>query len=151
MRVADRMDPTPVTISPSDTLRQALLLMEGDHRRSLPVIWNGWLVGVISREDVFEAIGGGNPGDVLGSDGLDAVVGEAMSAVPVVTQPDQPLSSPAVVMNVMDLEEMPVVQGKTLVGVLDRASVMAEAIEALREVERINTWDAFRTQGKKAA
>lgn len=144
MQVADRMDPNPVTITPADTLRQALVLMQDDARSSLPVIWNGWLVGVITRDDIFEAIEGGTPGDVLGSNGLDAVVGEAMSAVPVVTQADSPLSSPAVVMNVMDLDELPVVEGKVLVGVLDRASVMAEAIEALREVERLNTWDAYR-------
>ena len=142
MVVSQSMDSTPVTTSPLESLREALLTMQREQLEALPVTFEGRLIGVIHRDDIFDEIDGGLPGNLLEDPGLQTVVSECMQAVPAVCRPTDPLSSPAMMMNVLDLQQMPVVdEDRVLVGVLDRGQVMAEAISALREFERLVRYD----------
>jgi len=51
MPVSQLMTRQPVTCAPSDSVRQALQLMEQHHIRHLPVLEDGHLVGVVSARD----------------------------------------------------------------------------------------------------
>lgn len=142
MIVSQSMDTAPPTVSPSRTLRDALLSMQLEERTSLPVTFEGRLVGVIHRDAILDEVDGGIPGALIDDPGLCTPVAECMQNVPAVCRASDPLSSPAMMMNVLGLEQMPVVdENRRLVGVLDRDAVMAEAISALREVERLIRYD----------
>ncbi|HJN76157.1 MAG TPA: CBS domain-containing protein [Myxococcota bacterium] len=132
------METAPVTTSPTRSLKNALVAMQLEELESLPVTFEGRLVGVIHRDAILDQVDGGVYGQLLDDPGLEAPVSECMQDVPAVCRPGDPLSSPAMMMNVLDLEQLPVVDAnRRLVGVLDRGVVMAEAIGALREVERL--------------
>lgn len=51
MPVSQLMTRQPVTCTPSDSIQQALQLMEKHHIRHLPVLEDGHLVGVVSARD----------------------------------------------------------------------------------------------------
>ncbi|CAO3409413.1 CBS domain-containing protein [Azospirillum largimobile] len=51
MPVSQLMTRQPVTCAPSDSVRQALQLMDQHHIRHLPVLEDGHLVGVVSARD----------------------------------------------------------------------------------------------------
>jgi len=142
MVVSQSMESSPVTASPQQTLKEVLVTMQLQDRPVLPVVFDGRLVGVIYKDDILDEIDGGIPGRLLDDPGLQVAVSECMQAVPAVCRPQDPLSSPAMMMNVLGLTELPVVeQTGRLVGVLERDRVMAEAISALREFERLVRFD----------
>lgn len=51
-RVRDLMHTSVVTIAPEDTLRTALRQMNDHHVRQLPVVENGYLVGILTDRDI---------------------------------------------------------------------------------------------------
>jgi CBS domain-containing protein len=55
-KVNDLMTSKPVTISPDDTVERAATLMHEKEVSRLPVVSDGKLVGIVSRNDVLRAI-----------------------------------------------------------------------------------------------
>jgi CBS domain-containing protein len=50
------MTPDPAVLSPSDSVRSALDLMNQRHFRHLPVIGNGRLMGIVSIRDLYRSV-----------------------------------------------------------------------------------------------
>jgi CBS domain-containing protein len=55
-KVSDVMSPKPVTITPDDTVERAATLMHEKDVSRVPVVSDGKLVGIVSRNDVLRAI-----------------------------------------------------------------------------------------------
>ncbi len=71
LRVSDVMTPDPMTITPTHTLQDALLLIQEKKVGAFPVVdENGVLVGILSVHDLLRAfinvMGIGQPGTLLG-------------------------------------------------------------------------------------
>jgi CBS domain-containing protein len=66
MLVGEAMTPSLVAMSPEDDLDDVVALMLDTATRSVPIIENGRLVGVVSRRDVLRAVATGQlrPEDV---------------------------------------------------------------------------------------
>jgi CBS domain-containing protein len=55
-RVAALMTPVPKTMGPRDDLADVVTLMLDSGIRSVPILDNGRLVGIVSRRDVLRAV-----------------------------------------------------------------------------------------------
>ncbi len=71
LKIKDIMTPDPVTVSPANTLQDALLLMQKIHVGALPVVdRDGKVAGIISLRDLLraftEVLGIDEPGMLLG-------------------------------------------------------------------------------------
>ncbi|MGI3169138.1 CBS domain-containing protein [Pseudooceanicola sp. C21-150M6] len=57
LKVTDLLGDLPETsLSPETSVRDACLLMERVGRKALPVMVDGWLVGVVAREDIARVV-----------------------------------------------------------------------------------------------
>ncbi len=56
IKIKDIMKKNPVTISPDDTIEKAAILMFDNKIGGLPVLDNGKLVGILTEQDVFNAL-----------------------------------------------------------------------------------------------
>ena len=54
--IKDIMKKCHASVSPKDTIRAAALKMYRNKQQVLPVIDNGKLVGILSQDDIFEAL-----------------------------------------------------------------------------------------------
>jgi CBS domain-containing protein/anti-sigma regulatory factor (Ser/Thr protein kinase) len=63
LRVRDAMTSPPITATPADTLRSIQLLMKAHRISGVPILANDVLVGIISIEDIINALDGGHIND----------------------------------------------------------------------------------------
>jgi CBS domain-containing protein len=54
--LAKVMTPDPETLTPDDTVREALDLMQEGHFRHLPVVDRGRLIGIVSIRDLYQSV-----------------------------------------------------------------------------------------------
>lgn len=52
--VRDVMTPNPINVTPSDSMERCMELMTDNHVRHLPVMENGYLIGMVSIGDVVK-------------------------------------------------------------------------------------------------
>ena len=52
MKVADCMTPEPACVAPDDNLTTVIALMDAGDFRTVPVVENGKLVGIITDRDI---------------------------------------------------------------------------------------------------
>ena len=57
MRLANLMTAQPITIGPSDKLSKAKSIMEAGGFRRVPVVDDGWLVGILTERDLHKHSG----------------------------------------------------------------------------------------------
>ncbi len=55
-KVADAMTPDPVAVDPETSLEDIATLMVENAIHTVPVLDNGWLVGVIGKEDILRTL-----------------------------------------------------------------------------------------------
>ena len=133
---ADIMTHSPVTVTPSATLREAAKLLLNGHFNGLPVVENGKLVGMLTQSDLisldkklespgfFLLLGGYIPLQMPGRLQHDmkrmaaSTVGEIMSREPYTITPQTPLSDIAAVMTEKRFYSLPVVEDGRLVGIV---------------------------------
>ena len=130
-RVADAMTYRPVTVTPGTTLAEAGRLFETRGVRSLPVTQDGRLVGVLTRLDVLKAFAT-TPADAGASydDIMQTPVGRVMTVEPVTLAPTAALDAALDTMVSTRSEQLPVVFGALLVGIIARTDV-ERALEAV--------------------
>jgi acetoin utilization protein AcuB len=120
MLVANCMHRDPVTISPHDTLAEAMERMKSGGFRRLPVVENGALVGMLSDGDAREHVGH-----------LEHTkVNVAMTEPPVTVTPDITLEDAAQLMLRHKFGGVPVVDRGRLVGIVTASDVMQAFIDA---------------------
>ncbi|MEN8190980.1 MAG: CBS and ACT domain-containing protein [Thermodesulfobacteriota bacterium] len=132
------MKTTLLTISPGQSIREAEELMSTNKIRRLPVVKGERLVGIISRDDLFQAM----PSVIdpaAGSDQWDsasqAEVATLMSRNPIVAAPMDILEDIAATMKRNKLGGLPVCEGDTLVGIITESDIF-QAFSTLLGAER---------------
>lgn len=134
MFVRNKMKANPFTISPDQTIPEAHEIMAQHGVRRLPVMKNGKLVGIVSREDIQSA----SP-----SKATSLSVGEItyllaktkikqiMSKNIVTISPDALLEEAATLMRDQKVGFLPVVEDGKLVGIITESDIFDAFIELL--------------------
>ena len=134
MFVRTKMTTNPFTISPDNTIPDAHEIMSKLNVKRLPVVKNGVLVGVVSREDIAQA----SP-----SKATTFSVGEltyllartkiktVMTKNPVTIGPDALLEEAAIMMRSNEIGFLPVVENGRLVGIITESNIFDAFIELL--------------------
>jgi CBS domain-containing protein/anti-sigma regulatory factor (Ser/Thr protein kinase) len=65
LRVSDAMTSPPITASPKDTLRSVQHLMKAHRISGVPILANDVLVGIVSIEDIINALDGGHINELV--------------------------------------------------------------------------------------
>jgi CBS domain-containing protein len=138
MVVADIMTTYPVTIRPTNTLREAMETMEQVGCHHLPVIsTQGHLVGIVTARDCRQAL---RMPDVLREYWQDDALADrllardVMSAAPIITEMDTPVVDAAELMLEQYVSCLPVMRGETLVGIVTLSDVVMAYIRSQRHV-----------------
>ena len=121
LRVRDCMTADPFTVGPDDSLACAIDLLRRRDIRSVPVLENGKLVGVVSDRDLRQVA----PSYPLFRDedeirryNENLKVSAAMTADPMTISPDAPLVDAAKLLETYRISSLPVASGETLVGII---------------------------------
>ncbi len=134
MFVRNRMTANPFTVTPENTIPEAVALMQKRAVRHLPVVTDGRVVGVISHSDIAAAspspatsFSAGEITYLLGK----LKVGKVMTRNPITISPDALLEEAAVAMRDHKIEMLPVVENGELVGVITESAILDAFIELL--------------------
>ncbi len=128
MNVRDAMTPTPVTVTVTESLQDAMELMAMKHIRHLPVVdAAGTLIGLLSDRDLRRAA----PSPLFDPDRdrAEQQLGETsveriMVRSPATVSPQQRLQDAMQLMVTKKYGALPVVDGGTLVGIITPIDVM---------------------------
>ena len=137
LRVRDCMSVDPATVGPKDSLQKVIGLLRRRDIRSVPVIENGRLIGVVTDRDVRQVA----PAYPLFRDEDEIrrytenlTVTTAMTADPMTIAPDAPLVEAAKVLETYRISSMPVVDDGRLVGMLTVTDVLRVFVEQNEEI-----------------
>ena len=120
-RVSTHMSKQITTVNPADTLQQVYAKIVESGFTAFPVIKKKRLVGLISRRDLIRS--GGVRSAIAQSSTM--TVEDVMAQEVVTISGGAPLSDAARLMVDNDVSRLPVLDGLTLVGILDRHDVLA--------------------------
>ena len=121
LRVRDCMSIDPATVAPNDSLQMVIELLRRRDIRSVPVVDNGRLVGIVTDRDIRQVA----PAYPLFRDedeirryNENLTVTAAMTADPMTLAPDAPLVEAAKVLETYRISSLPVVDGQSVVGMV---------------------------------
>lgn len=137
IRVRDCMSVDPATVGPKDSLQKVMSLLRRRDIRSVPVVDNGRLIGIVTDRDVRQVA----PAYPLFRDEDEIhrytenlTVTAAMTADPMTIAPDAPLVEAAKVLETYRISSMPVVDDRRLVGMLTVTDVLRVFVEQNEEI-----------------
>ncbi len=128
MKLAELANNSLRTISPTDSIDQAMRTMSDNHIHHLPVVEDSKLVGILSDRDLLAACGHGpdesHPSLAVAQDGTPLCVGDVMtSEVKTLTQSDT-----VVVAGKLMMEEkihcVPLLLGERVVGIVTETDLL---------------------------
>jgi Zn-dependent protease len=108
-KVREAMSREPLAVHPSDQLRRAVDVVLSASQADLPVVANGRVVGVLTRDDLLAGLRGAGP---------DATVGSAMHAQFPSVGPDDGIEDAHTRMAATSIRAVPVVEHERLTGLL---------------------------------
>jgi len=111
MLVQDKMTPRPIVVSPHIPAADALNMMKDGRFRRLPVVQGSKLVGIVTDRDLRE------------SASANAAVGDIMHKQPLTIQATDRLETAALMMRNNKVGALPVMQNKTLVGIITESDI----------------------------
>ena len=135
MLVRERMTSNPVTITPETSVRDALQLMREKKIRRMPVLDSqGQLVGIISEKDLLYA----SPSSATSLNVWEIhdllyklKVQKVMTTRVLTVGEDQPLEDAARMMADAKIGGLPVMRGKTLVGIITESDLFKAFLQFL--------------------
>jgi acetoin utilization protein AcuB len=126
MKVSDVMTADPITVTPSETMRQADGLMDENNFRQLPVVNGRELVGIITDRDIRSFLSGSlhsSPDDW--DRAMNTKIESVMTTQPITVGPDDDLAEAVEVLLTEKVGAIPVVDDKEgLVGILSYVDVL---------------------------
>lgn len=129
MRIEEIMRKKIVTIQPSTTIGEALLLLRANRIRHLPVIENDSLVGIVSDRDLRDAL----PSRLLTHDDDDTVlhkpVANIMNQQVITAHPLDFIEDAALQLYEHKIGSLPIVEGNRLVGLITESDLFSSLIE----------------------
>jgi CBS domain-containing protein len=111
-----------LTVAPSATVREALVLMDEKDIGALLVLEGGLLVGIFSERDYVRRVIG------IKEVNLDSPVRELMSSPVYFISPDRPVDEAMALMSDRHIRHLPVMAGGRLVGVISIGDVVKQMI-----------------------
>ena len=139
MFVRNKMTANPFTISPDQTIPEAVELLEKHNIRRLPVVQNGKLLGVVSKEDVAQASPSKATSFSVGEINYilaKTKISKIMSKKLIVISPDALLEEAATLMRDNHIGFLPVVEDGKLVGIITESDILDSFIQLLGFRER---------------
>jgi acetoin utilization protein AcuB len=137
LRVRDCMSVDPATVGPKDSLQKVIGLLRRRDIRSVPVIENDRLIGIVTDRDVRQVA----PAYPLFRDEDEIrrytenlTVTAAMTADPMTIARDAPLVEAAKVLETYRISSMPVLDDGRLVGMLTVTDVLRVFVEQNTEI-----------------
>ncbi len=135
MLVRERMTSNPVTVTPETSVRDALQLMREKKIRRMPVLDSqGQLVGIISEKDLLYA----SPSSATSLNVWEIhdllyklQVRKVMTTRVLTVGEDQPLEDAARMMADAKIGGLPVMRGKTLVGIITESDLFKAFLQFL--------------------
>lgn len=134
MQVKLRMTANPFVVSSSTRMSEAAEVMATNGVRHLPVVDDGQVVGVISKNDIAAA----SPSKATTLSAQEATylisklrVGKVMSSPAVTVTPDTLLEEAAVIIRDRKIEMLPVVSNGKLVGVITESDLLDAYLDIL--------------------
>jgi len=135
-RVRDCMTCDPASVGPNDSLQRVVELLRRRDIRSVPVLEDGRLIGIVSDRDVRQVA----PAYPLFREEEEIrrytenlTVTAAMTADPMTIAPDAPLVDAAKVLETYRISALPVVDGTKLVGMLTVTDLLRVFVEQNEE------------------
>ena len=135
-RVRECMTVDPMTVGPRDSLQKVVDLLRRRDIRSVPVVEDGKLIGIVTDRDVRQVA----PAYPLFRDEDEIrrytenlTVTAAMTADPMTIAPDAPLIDAAKVLETYRISALPVVDGIELVGMLTVTDLLRAFVEQNEE------------------
>lgn len=136
-RVRDCMAADPPTVAPRDSLQRVIELLRRRDIRSVPVVEEGRLVGIVTDRDIRQVA----PAYPLFRDEEEIrhyterlTVSAAMTADPMVIAPDAPLVRAAKLLETYRIGSLPVVDGAELVGMISVTDLLRAFVAQNEEV-----------------
>lgn len=136
-RVRDSMTVDPVTVAPQDSLQRVIDLLRRRDIRSVPVVEDGKLVGIVTDRDVRQVA----PAYPLFRDEEEIrrytenlKVTAAMTADPMTVSADAPLVQAAKILETYRISSLPVMDGAKLVGLLSVTDLLRVFVEQNQEL-----------------
>ncbi len=137
MLVQDIMTPNPITIDPSKSISDALLLMYQHEIRHLPVVEGRRLVGIVSDRDIKQTMG--PPSFAKGPlDEVEAAlpVTKIMTRNAIAVQPENNLKVAIREMVDNRISCLPVVDhGTNLVGIVSEIDILGYCLDLLEQTK----------------
>jgi len=142
MRVCDKMCRCVITISPDQSLLTARERMRKHGIRRLPVVRDGQLVGIVTDRDVRQTWA--SPATALSTHEVlylleKVTVQQIMTPKVVTVAPETPLVEAARLLHERKIGGLPVVEGKTVVGILTETDLLEALIELLAAEKEVPT------------
>lgn len=119
------MTPSPLTIGPEDSVREAYEKMKRHHIRRLPVVDGDKLVGVITITDVRSLAPLGAM-QILEQNAMlaETSIARVMTLNPITIAPDENVGEAARLMMKHKISGLPVVENRKLIGVISEADLL---------------------------
>jgi acetoin utilization protein AcuB len=137
LRVRDCMSVDPATVAPNDPLQSVVSLLRRRDIRSVPVVENGRLIGIVTDRDVRQVA----PAYPLFRDEDEIrryteklTVTAAMTADPITIGPDVALVEAAKLLGTYRITSLPVVNDGRLIGILTVTDVLRVFVEQNEEM-----------------
>ena len=135
-RVRDCMTCDPASVGPNDSLQRVVELLRRRDIRSVPVLEDGRLIGIVTDRDVRQ-VAPAYPlfreEDEIRRYTENLTVTAAMTADPMTISPDAPLIDAAKVLETYRISALPVVDGTELVGMLTVTDLLRVFVEQNEE------------------
>jgi acetoin utilization protein AcuB len=126
------MSSDPAFVSPKDSLQTVIQLLRRRDIRSVPVMEDGKLIGIVTDRDIRQVA----PAYPLFRDENEIrhytenlTVTAAMTADPMTIAPEAPLVRAAKILETYRISSLPVVDGEKLVGILTVTDVLRVFVE----------------------
>ena len=114
MKVADCMTPEPTCVAPDDNLTTVIALMDAGDFRTVPVIRNGKLVGIITDRDIRK----------YSRESEDSKVGAVMTEHPICVSPNDSVTEAVRMLIAYKVGALPVIKQHKLVGVITTTDIL---------------------------
>lgn len=135
MKVYDVMTDNPLTMAPTETVRQADELMAENNIRQIPVVKNRELVGIVTDRDIRSFLSGAlleNP--AARENALNTKIGDIMTTEPADLTPDDDLQDVVEMLIEHKYGAIPVVdEERHLVGIVSYIDVLRCFLNRLQE------------------
>ncbi len=139
MLIHERMTHPVITVAPDTPIMDALKLMESEHIRRLPVVKDGKLVGIVSREDLLNA----SPSPVTTLSVWEMhdlvskiTVNKVMTKEVITVQEDTPIEEAARLMADHRISGLLVMRGDKITGIITETDIFKVFLEMFGARER---------------